>query len=72
MPNKAFNPLNWWVKHEHRFPNIGLLACEVMGIMGSQIETKRIFNTSVEIITSLRCFHLGINFFYTLILIMKN
>jgi hypothetical protein len=27
VPNEAFNPLNWWVKHEHQFPNIGLLAC---------------------------------------------
>jgi hypothetical protein len=27
MPNETFNPLNRWVKHEHQFPNIGLLAC---------------------------------------------
>jgi hypothetical protein len=44
VPNETFHHLNWWVKHKHRFPNIGFVACEVMGLWGYKIKTKKIFN----------------------------
>ncbi len=36
-------PLQWWGKHEIMFPIIGFLACQILGIVGSQIEIERIF-----------------------------
>jgi hypothetical protein len=41
-------------KHEHQFPNIGFLACQMMGIVGLQIETIKIFNM-IKIINGLKC-----------------
>jgi hypothetical protein len=37
------NILQWWEKHESRFHIVGFLAKQILGIVGSQIETKRIF-----------------------------
>ncbi len=31
-------PLQWWEKHETMFPIIGFLACQILNIVGSQIE----------------------------------
>jgi hypothetical protein len=42
-----------------------------MGIVGSQIETKRIFSTS-RVITCLKCCQFGIKNMDKLILLMKN
>jgi hypothetical protein len=33
----------WWGKYEAMFPTIGFLACQILDIVGSQIETERIF-----------------------------
>jgi len=38
----SFDPLMWWVANESRFPNVGLLARQILGITHSQIETKQI------------------------------
>jgi hypothetical protein len=46
-------PLQWWEKHESMFPTIGFCARQILGIIGFQIETKRIFSL-VEILTSLK------------------
>jgi hypothetical protein len=35
--------LRWWGKHEAMFPTIGLLARQILGIVGSQIETLKKF-----------------------------
>jgi hypothetical protein len=46
-------------KHEHQFPNIGFLTCQMMGIVGLQIETIKIFST-FEIINGLKhCFRVA-------------
>jgi hypothetical protein len=34
-------PLQWWGKHEAMFPTIGFLACQILGIVGFQIEIER-------------------------------
>jgi len=33
----------WWEKHESMFPTIWLFACQILNIVGSQIETEMIF-----------------------------
>ncbi len=47
------NPLQWWEKHEFKFCAVGFLAKQILGVIGSQIETKHIFPL-VGILTSLR------------------
>ncbi len=37
-------PLQWWEKNETMFPIVGFLACQILGIVGSQIETEMIFS----------------------------
>jgi hypothetical protein len=36
-------PFQWWGKHKAMFPIIGFLACQILGIIGSQIETILLF-----------------------------
>jgi hypothetical protein len=71
MPIDLFSPFIWWAKHEQQFSNLTYLAQQVMGIVGSQIETKRIFNM-VGVITSLKRCQLGIENLDKLVTIMKN
>jgi hypothetical protein len=35
-------PFQWWEKHEFRFPIVGFLTKQILGIVGSQIETRHI------------------------------
>jgi hypothetical protein len=44
------SPLVWWKTHESQFPNVGFLARQIFGILGSQIE--RMFSI-VRVSTSL-------------------
>jgi hypothetical protein len=46
-------PLQWWQKHEAMFLIVGFLAPHILGVVGSQIETKRIFSL-VGILSNLR------------------
>jgi len=41
-------PFQWWGKHEAMFPTIGFLACQILGIVGSQIEIERKFFFNVH------------------------
>ncbi len=50
-------PLQWWQTHEAMFLILGFLARQILGVVGSQIETKRIFSL-VGILTNLRSCHL--------------
>lgn len=70
LPIDPFSPFAWWVEHEQQFLDLAYLA-HVMGIVGSQIETKRIFSTS-RVITCLKCCQFGIKNMDKLILLMKN
>jgi len=56
-PKNIKCPLQWWGKHEAMFPIVGFLACQTLGIVGSQIETKRFFSLTC-IFTNLRRCHL--------------
>jgi len=46
-------PLQWWGKHEVMFPIVRLLADQILNILGSQIETERIFSLA-SILTNLK------------------
>ncbi len=50
-------PLQWWGKHEAMFLIVGFLACQVLGIIRSQIEIERIYFLT-NILTNLRRWHL--------------
>jgi hypothetical protein len=53
-------PLNWWKHNEAKFPNVGFLARQYLGIPGSQIETERIFSVA-GVFTNLQRTKLGID-----------
>ncbi len=53
---KCYHHLQWWEKHEAMFPIVGFLACQILGIVGSQTKTKRIFSLTC-ILTNLRRCH---------------
>jgi hypothetical protein len=48
-------PLQWWGKHEAMFPTIGFLACQILGIVGSQIEIERKFSLTCILTNLKRC-----------------
>ncbi|KAJ7538060.1 hypothetical protein O6H91_11G033100 [Diphasiastrum complanatum] len=52
------SPLQWWKDHEVQFPNVGFLARQILGIVGSQIECERVFSIA-SVLTSLRRCRLG-------------
>ncbi len=63
--------LQWWHKHEAMFPIVGFLAPQILGIIGSQIETERIFSL-VGILINLRRCCLPTKNFKKLIFVNKN
>jgi hypothetical protein len=65
------NLLAWWKKHECQYPNVGFLARQILGILGSQIETKCIFSI-VGVLPNLRCYRLGFDNLDALVMICKN
>ncbi len=38
------DPQAWWRAHEVHFSYVGFVAQQILGIIGSQIEAKRVFN----------------------------
>ncbi len=38
------SPLVWWKTHEPQFPNVGFLARQILGILGSQIKIECMFS----------------------------
>jgi len=53
------------------FPNVGLLAHQILGIIGSQIETKRVFSLP-WIFINLREFSSQLDHLEKLIFVRKN
>jgi hypothetical protein len=47
------SPFQWWGKHEAVFPLVSFLACQILGIVRSQIKIERII-CLVSIFTNLR------------------
>jgi hypothetical protein len=48
-------PLAWWRIHETQFPNVRILTKQILGILGSQIEIKCVFNLVGVLTTLKRC-----------------
>jgi len=63
-------PLEWWAKHESLFPTVAFLAHQILGIIGSQIETKINFSL-VRIFTNLKRCHLQLDNLDKIILLVK-
>jgi hypothetical protein len=49
------DPLTWWCIHKTQFPNVGFLAKQILGILGSQIETECVFNLVNVLIALQHC-----------------
>jgi hypothetical protein len=64
-------PLQWWEKHETMFPIVGFLVWQIMDIVESHIETKRIFSLA-RILTNLKRCRLQTEFFKKMIFVQKN
>jgi len=65
------DPLAWWRTHEIQFSYVWFVAWQIFGIVGSQIEAKRVFSIA-SIYTNLQHFWLGIENHEMLISIYKN
>ncbi len=63
--------LQWWQKHEAMFPTCGFLTQQILSVIGSQIETERIFSF-IGILTNLRKFCLQTENLKKLILSTKT
>lgn len=70
-PKDCENPLAWWKDREVQFPNVGFLARQILGIVGTQVETERIFSV-VGLITAVRRRHIGPEILDKLVLIREN
>jgi hypothetical protein len=64
-------PFQWWLKHEAIFLTIGFLAQQILGIVGSQIETSKIFSLA-GVFTNLQKCHLQIENLKKFIFVHKN
>ncbi len=64
-------PLTWWKSHEVRFSNVSFIAWQILGILGSHIEIKRIFSL-VGVLTSLQHYKLGVDNLNKLVMVMKK
>ncbi len=60
----------WWATHVVQFPHVSFIAHQVLGIVGSQIETKRIFIIT-NVTMNLRWSWLGIDNLDCLILVQN-
>jgi hypothetical protein len=63
--------LERWAKHKSLFPTMAFLAHQILGIVGSQIETEKKYSL-VEIITNLKRCCLQSNNLNKIIFISKN
>ena len=43
------DPLEWWAKHEHDFPNLGKMARDILTVPASGAGVERLFNIARDI-----------------------
>jgi hypothetical protein len=70
-PTTYENPLAWCCNHEGQFSNVAFMAKHIIRILGSQIETKRVFSLARVLTTLWRC-HLQVENLDRIITIVKN
>jgi hypothetical protein len=56
-PSGCVDPLAWWQTHEGQFANVVFLGKQILGTLGSQIETKKVFSL-VGVLTILKHYYL--------------
>ncbi len=71
LPYVCVDPLAWWHIHESHFLNMGFLVKQILGIMGSQIETKCVFSLA-NVLTTLKHCHLQVENMDQIIIVVKN
>ncbi len=71
QPIEIENLLIWWPERAVQFPHVSCLVRQVLGIVGSHIQIKWIFNVA-GVITNLRRSRLSIENLDWLIFIIKN
>jgi hypothetical protein len=71
IEEKCKDPLTWWRTHEVHYSYVEFVAPQILGIVGSQIEAKRVFSIA-SICTNLQHSWLGIDNLEMLINIYKN
>jgi len=54
FPFACVDSLAWWRINEGRFPNIGFLVKQILGISSSQIETECVFSL-VGLLIAFKC-----------------
>ncbi len=54
-PPMCVDPFAWWKTHEGQFPSVGILAKQVLGILGFQIEIEIMFGLVGVLTTSRHC-----------------
>jgi hypothetical protein len=65
------DPLAWWWIHETQFPNVSFLTKQILGILGSQIETECVFSL-VCVLIALKHYRLQVDNPYRIITVVKN
>src|SRR5205814_9819476 len=48
-PHALTDPLEWWAKHEHDFPNLGKMARDILAVPASGAGVERLFNIARDI-----------------------
>jgi hypothetical protein len=54
------DPLTWWQIHETQFPNVSFLTKQILGILGSLIESERVFSL-VGVLATLKRYRLQVD-----------
>ncbi len=57
--------------HEGRFPNVAFLAKQILGVLGSKIETEWVFSLA-RVLIVLKCNHLQVENMDPIITMVKN
>ena len=47
-------PLKWWNKHEHSYPNLSCMAQKYLGVVATSVPSERLFSCAGNFITSKR------------------
>jgi len=63
--------LEWWAKHEFLFPTVAFIVCQILGIVGFQIEIEFFFSL-VGILTNLKRCHVQSDNLNKIIFVSKN
>jgi hypothetical protein len=52
--NSSDDPLKWWHENRLRFPNVALVARQLLGVPATSVASERAFSKAGDIITKKR------------------